>query len=452
MPRPAFLALLVLLAPLPTRAADMLTVLEQARLHDPVYLAAEARYRASATLTYQAGALMLPEITATGSRQRHEDEQVTDPGGPTETRTTADYDSDSYVLELRQALFDAAAWAGWQQAKATVRQAEANWQTAQRSLLLRVAETYFGLLRAQDNLGLARAERKAIERQLELANARLEVGLAAITEVHEARARYELSRARVITEENALEDARDQLATLTGTRFTVNGATARDALRPLQEQIIKLDIQPPELQAWLDLAAKQNWGLLAAQAAVDVAREEVKRQRAGHLPTLDIVGARTRSESDSSLTTPGTGIETDGNRIGLELKLPLIQGGLTLARTREAVHQLTAAEQDYEKTRRDTVRSVRQAFLGVISGEQQLHALKQSVIAGESALQAKTEGFQAGINTNQDVLDAQRDLFAAKRDYQSARYDHILNLLRLKESAALLGDDDIKQVNQWLEK
>ena len=193
----------------------------------------------------------------------------------------------------------------------------------------------------------------------------------------------------------------------------------------------------------------QNYSLLARHAAADSASEEIKRQRAGHYPTLDLVGTRTRNDDDGSITGPG--IRADSTVVGLQLNVPLFQGGLISSRTQEAAHRYDAAQQEFEATRRATERQARASYLGVAGGAAKVTALSQAVVASESAVEAKTQGFAAGINSNLDVLDAARDLYRAKRDLSSARYDYLLNLLRLKQAAGTLSESDLMQVNGWLQ-
>ncbi|MBI3571310.1 MAG: TolC family protein [Gammaproteobacteria bacterium] len=207
--------------------------------------------------------------------------------------------------------------------------------------------------------------------------------------------------------------------------------------------------EPADINQWVEKSLAQNYALLAKREAADAAREEIRRQRAGHYPTLDLVGTRTRNDADGSVTGPG--IRSDNIVVGLQLNVPLFQGGLVGSRTEEAAHRYDAAQQEFEATRRATERTARAAYLGVAGGAAKVTALAQAVVAGESALNAKTEGFAAGVNTNIDVLDASRDLYRAKRDLSSARHEYLLNLLRLKQAAGTSGENDLAQINGWLQ-
>lgn len=437
---PALVAVLLLM-PVRLPAEDLVAVYNLARANDPKFRAAESTYLAGREKLPQARATLMPTINARAERDRNDTETVTDAFIPGRPSGRFKYSSTDYSLNLSQPVYNGVVFAGLKQAKAEVRRAEAEYAAAGQELILRVAETYFGVLSAQDNVELAQAEKSAIRRQLETADARLKVGLATITDVHDARARYEVAAAEAIGAENQLQDKREALREVTGRAF--------EALTRVGPAMPLLTPEPADIGQWVDKSLTQNYALLARREGVESTREEVKRLQAGHYPTLDIVGTRSRNDADGSTT--GTGIRSDNNVIGLQLNVPIFQGGLVSARTQEAAHRFDAAQQELEAARRATERTARAAYLGVESGAARVTALTQAVVASESALSAKTEGFSAGIGTNLDVLDASRDLYRAKRDLASARYDYLLNLLRLKQAAGTLGETDLAQINGWLQ-
>ncbi len=423
------------------RAEDLVAVYKLARANDPKFRAAEAVYLADREKLPQARAGLLPALNARASRDRNTNETVTDSfifGRPS---SEFKYSSSEYSLNLSQPVYNAAAFSGFSQAKTEVRRAEAEYAAAAQDLVLRVAQAYFDVLLALDNLEFSRAEKISIQRQLEAAEGRLKVGMATITDVNDARARYESAEAQEIEAENNLQDKREALRELTGHPF--------EALMPLGANMPLVTPEPADIDQWVGKSLAQNYSLIAKREAADSAREEIKRQRAGHYPTLDLVGTRTRNDADGSIAGPG--IRTDNAVIGMQLNLPIFQGGLVSSRTEEAAHRYDAAQQELEATRRATERAARVAYLGVKGGAAKIMALTQAVTAGESALAAKTEGFSAGINTNMDVLDASRDLYRAKRDLSSARYDFLLNFLRLKQAAGILSENDLVQINGWLQ-
>jgi outer membrane protein len=382
----------------------------------------------------------MPTLNARVARDRNKNETVTDSFIVGRPSARFEYSSTEYALSLSQPVYNAAVLSGLSQAKAAVRRAEAEYAAAAQDLIQRVAQAYLEMLLAWDNLEFTRAEKTSIRRQSESAEARLKVGLATITDVHDAKARLENAAAQEIEAENGLQDKREALRELTG-RLPESSVRA-GVIIPL------ITPEPVDINRWVETSLAQNYSLLAKRAAADGAREEIRRQRAGHYPTLDLVGTRTRNDADGSVTGPG--IRADNTVVGLQLNVPLFQGGLVGSRTEEAAHRYDAAQQDFEFARRATERAARAAYLGVAGGAAKVTALAQAVVAGESALHAKNEGFAAGIHTNIDVLDANRDLYRAKRDLSSARYDYLLNLLRLKQAAGTLGENDLVEINGWL--
>ena len=363
------------------------------------------------------------------------------PALPPRPAGSAEYDSTEYALNLTQPVFNSASLAEVRRARADVRRAEAERLGAQQDLMLRVVEAYLNVLAAADGLELARAEKAAVARNLETVQGRLQVGLAAKADVHEAKARYELAAVQEVEAENELEDRQEALRELTGQRHR--------SLARLAERIPLASPAPPDVNHWVQAALTRSPVLVARREIVESAREDVKRSHAGHYPSLDVVGSRTRTDADASISGPG--IRADNTVLGLQLTIPLIQGGLVSARTAEAGHRLSATEQELEGARRNVERTVRSAFLGVVSGVARVNALQQAVTASESALQAKSEGFKAGVNTLLDVLDANRELYRAKRDHARARYGYALNWLRLKQNAGTLSEDDVAHVNGWLQ-
>lgn len=429
------------LAPVPSPAENLIDIFNLARQSDPKFRAAESLYLAGKEKLPQARGALMPTINARAARDRNEAETGTDAFIPGRPSGRFEYSSSDYTLSLSQPVYNGVIFSGLKQAKAEVRRAEAEYNAAGQDLILRVAEAYFGVLSAQDSLELAQAEQTAIRRQLETADARLKVGLATITDVHDARARFEIAAAEAIAAENKLRDQHEALREVTG--------RAIDTLAPVGPAMPLLTPEPADAQQWVDKSVAQNYSLLARREAAESLREETKRLRAGHYPTLDLVGRRNRNDADGGVT--GTGLRSDNTVVGLELNVPIFQGGLVSSRTQEAAHRFDAAQQDFEAARRATERAARAAYLGVESGAARVTALTQAVVASESALNAKTESFGAGIGTNLDVLDASRDLFRAKRDLAQARYDYLLNLLRLKQAAGTLSETDLAQINGWLQ-
>ena len=436
-----WMGLLVLLLSWPSaQAEDLLEAYQLALTNDPRHRAAESTYLADRQKLQQARAVLRPTINVTADRSRIDLDTETDTGIVSRPAGDADINRTGFELTLTQPIYDRALFAGLRQARAGVRRADAQFAAARQDLIIRVAEAYFGLLAASDNVGLAGAEKAANAGQLEVAEGRLSVGLATITDVHDARARFQLARAQEIEAINEVRDRRQALREITGR--VIKAIATVDRKAPLVEP------DPPNLNTWVETALTQDPTLIAAVETARIAREGVERQRAQHWPKLDFVGSHSDTDDDESVTGPG--VETERTEIGLQLSVPIYQGGLITSLTKEAAHRYNAAQQDLEAQRRLTERTARAAFLGVTGGVTRIEALRQAVIASESALEAKTEGFEAGINTNLDVLDAQRDLFRAKRDLLDASYTYILNLLRLKRAAGIVSKNDLARINRWL--
>jgi outer membrane protein len=435
------LALTCAAAGMPAHADSLIDIYRLAQQNDPRYLAAQSSYFAALEIVPQARGALFPSVNATADATRNKVETRTDSPAVARPSGSVDFDSTGWSLTLTQPLFNAGLSAGLRQAKAQELRAEFDFAAAKQDLIVRSVDVYFLNLAAQDSLDLATAEKRAIARQLELAQARLEVGLATITDVHDARARFQLAAAQEIEARNILADQREGLRELVG-RYI-------EQLARLSEAMPLVSPDPPNVEPWLEQARQANLALLSRRQAAEIAREDIRLQRAGHFPSLDIVGERTDNNDDSSLSR--TGVRTDSTEIGVQLNIPLYQGGIVSSRTTQAVHQLDVAERDVETELRATERLTRSAYNNVSSSAARIEALHQAVIASESAVEARTEGYQAGINTNIDVLDAQRDLFRAQRDYLRSRYDYVLNFLRLKQAAGNLSENDLIAGSRWLE-
>lgn len=410
-------------------ADDLLQLYQQAQDNDPQIRAARATRQAAAEARPIARAGLLPSVSATGSASyTHQD---------VKSRGSEDFDSESASLNLVQPLYRRDRLKRVDQADAQIAQAEANLQQAEQQLLLRVAGAYFGVLAAKDNLGFAKSEQEAIARQLDQAKRRFEVGLIAITGVHEAQARHDASRANVINARNQLDNANEALREIIGAQ--------PGELQRLEDDL-PLDMPTPaDLDYWTNLALQTNPGIIAARAQLDVARQEVEVQRSGHYPTLDLVGGYTVSRSDSSLAR-----DTDSASIGLELAVPLYTGGGVDAATRQARYNLEAARDTLEQTRRAAARQVRDAYRGIEASISRVEALNAGNVSSASALEATEAGFEVGTRTLVDVLNAQSELYRAQRDYAQARYDYVINLLALKQAAGTASPEDVRQVNSWL--
>ncbi len=319
-------------------------------------------------------------------------------------------------------------------------QSRAELDFALQDLMVRLAERYFGVLRAADDLENARGELEAFGKQLELSKERLEFGLVAITDVDEAQAGYDLARARVIEAENDLRSARDALATITGSSHPVLASLREDM--PIERP------DPASIEAWSAFAADQNLQLRSLRFATNVSEVEIDRAGAGHLPTMDLVMRRGRDSANGGQAGP---LNTDTTVLGVLMSVPLYQGGQVQSRVREAraLHQQAMAR--LERERRAVLRETRDSYYGISTSIARVDALRQAVRSAESAVESITQSYELNLRTSFEVLLGQRDLFRARRDLVGARYDYILGILRLKRAAGTLTEPDIGKVNAWLD-
>ncbi len=402
--------------------------------NDPQLKAADATRSAQNETRSQSIAQLLPNLSFSANTDKIKSETTNSAFFPAVAER---YRSHAYQLTLTQPIYRHDRWVALRQANSTVSQAEADYGVAEQALMIRLSESYFNLLAAKDNLDFAQAEKQATARQLEQAKQRFNVGLIAITDVHEAQAQFDLTVAQEITASNQLASAREALLEITG--------QYEQAPLSLQADIPLLNPDPADIDAWVKKATEQNLSLQSAIYASDVANEEINRQRAGHLPTLDLVASR------STAVTGGlTGRDSDVDKISLQLNVPIFAGGGVNSLTRQAAYRAEAAKQNLIQARRSVTRQARDAYLGVIAEVSRVKALKQAVTSNAKAYEATQVGFEVGTRTIVDVLLSQRELFRAKRDYARSRYDYILNTLRLKQAAGSLARTDIEAINKWL--
>jgi outer membrane protein len=436
-----FTRLLLLLAlPLPAAAEDLLQVYRQAQRYDAVYQAARHTVEAGRERLPQGRALLLPNLglSANASRTRSE----FDSRDPALTPSFVRYpESAGYTLTLSQPLFRAQNWLQYRQADYQVKQAEAIFGQAYQDLIIRSAVAYFDVLAAQDTLGLVRAQKEATSEQLAQAKRNFEVGTATITDTHEAQARYDLIGAQEIAALNDLESKRRALELLTGKETR--------ELAPLRADVRVTPPNPPDMQAWVELAEKHAYPVQIAEAAAEVAALEARRSTAAHLPTLDFIA--THGETGASATTESiVGRDTTTTVIRLELALPLFQGGALSSRDRETAALSLRSKEDLENARRNSVLATRQGYLAVINGIAQVAAFEQALVSTQSALDSNKLGYEVGVRINIDVLNAQQQVFSTRRDLALARYNTITNSLRLKAAAGALREEDLEEVNRAL--
>ena len=415
------------------QADDLVSTYLLALDSDPQYQAAVEAHRAALEVIPQSRAALLPNIAITGDVSRNRFD-------PRNSGDTSYSTNQTYSIGLRQALYQRERFLQLEQADNRVVQADAQLVAAQQNLLLRVATRYFLVLGAQDNVAFVEADKEAIARTLDQAQQRFDVGLAAITDTLEAQARYDIAVSDAINAERLLDDTREALRELTGEL-------------PVAPEVLKAEIplmtpEPVDQGAWVTAALEQNPLVLAARAATEVAKQEIQVQNSGHYPSLDMVADYSYRDTEFGGFTP---LERNDSAIGLQLSLPLYEGGLVSSQTRQSRYQYNQAREEQEQQRRATERQTRDNYRGIISGISKVSALKNAVVSNEKAVEAAETGFEVGTRAVVDVLDAQRELLRARRDHARSRYDYLLDTLRLKQAAGILHETDLVQINNWLE-
>jgi outer membrane protein len=365
------------------------------------------------------------------------------------TVSDSDIDNESYGLSLRQSLYAQSNYETLDIARGQVSQSEAIYSLAYQDFLVRVAGGYFNVLTAQDGVVFAEAEERALQRQFEQAEQRFEVGLTAVTDVHEARASYDNARARAIVSKNNLADAKEVLYELTGQYF--------DDINPLQDVLPLVKPLPESPADWVDIAMQYNPSVISARMEVEIADSTVSLRRSGHFPTLDLVGSYNNFTNNNYTLTDdfqnpiaNAEITSEDYQIGLRLNVPIYQGGVVSSRTRQARYLLNAVNEDLDQQQKAVVRATNNAYRAVIAGIEQVGAFGQAMISAESALEATQAGFEVGTRTIVDVLIAQQRYFQAQRDNSVARHAYVVDHLRLKAAAGVLAEEDLQKINDIL--
>ncbi len=415
----------------PAHAANLSDVYRDAQAYDAQYAAARAARAAGREKAEQGRAGLLPQIDLSGNVSRnHVDSSL--PGGD------VDFTGNGASINAVQPLFRKQNWVAFEQAKNQTRIAEMQFELAEQDLILRVAQAYFDVLQSQDNIAFIEAQKAAIAEQLAAAKRNFEVGTATITDTHEAQARYDLAVAQEIAERNTLNIRLRALEKLIG-----KPAGALDALI----EPARLKAEAGGIDEWAERAAKGNLQAEIQRIGKAIADQEVERNRAGHYPTLDAVAGYSVN-NNQNLGTLQADMRTAS--IGLQLNLPIYQGGLTSSRVREAVANQEKARQDLEAAARDAGLSARQAYLNVESGVARVRALEQALVSSRAQLDSTKLGLSVGVRTNLDVLNAEQQVLSARRDLAGARYAWLLAGLALKAAVGTLAPLDLDEVDQYL--
>ncbi|PMR73195.1 TolC family outer membrane protein [Billgrantia endophytica] len=424
--------------------ADLWTIAQDALENDADLASARAGFQVTeAGRDIQRGTL-LPQISAGGnvshsrvysSPGQTQRDPALAPGPIIENDDTIN--SVGLSLEAEQALYDPTRRAQLARAEREIDRDALSLAVSEQQLLFAVADAYFEILRAHDVLGARQAQEIAISRQLEQARERFEVGLIAITDVHEAQASYDLARAQRIAAESAMQVRFEALERLTGHRY--------DSIAALDDEIPIVPPEPVSREDWVRLAMDNSPMVRMAEAGIEVARSTLEVSRAGQRPVVAAFANYGWSDTDRS-----GGTYNSESQVGVRASVPLYTGGSTQAQVRQSGFALEVSQYDFEAQRRDTIQQVRSLFTQINNDVETVEARRQAIVSNQSALEATRSGYEVGTRNIVDVLNAEQNLFNAVADHAEARYDYVLGLLQLQQQTGLLGPESIRAINDWL--
>ena len=420
-------------------AADLIETYHAAQSQDAVFASAQAAQRAGLEKLPQGRSLLLPSVNLSANTS-YNDNNIQYRGSTALRSGTSQFNSYGYGVNLTQPLYRQQTRVAYSEAGLQVIQTDAQFKAAEQDLILRVAQAYFDVLIAQDAVQLAEAQKTAITEQLEQAKRNFEVGTATITDTYEAQARYDLTHSQGIAAQSNLEIKKRALQQI------INVGPGE--LRNLGKEFKLEGPQPDDVEKWVEDAQLHSLQLVVAQAGAELAAKEVTRNRSSDYPTLDLVASYANSSASGG--SQGVGNDSSSKIIGVQLNMPLYQGGAIQSRLREAEANRDRAREDLENTRRNVALQTRQAYLGVVDGMAQVKALQQALKSSESLLDASKLGQEVGVRTNLDVLNAQQQVYSTRRDLYQAEYNYLVSQLRLKAAVGTLAEDDLAKINQAL--
>jgi len=421
-------------------AADLVQVYREALSYDAQYAAARAAAEAGREKQPQALAGLLPTLSASGNTYWNDTSYDVKAAVDTAHYRNR-YNSNAYSVSLTQPLFRWQNWVQYDQSKLLVMQSEATFAQAGQDLIVRVAQAYFDVLVAIENLRAVQANKAAIAQQLAQAKKNFEVGTATITDTYESQSRFDLATAQEIAAESELEVKRYALRVLIG----------RDPgeLNRLRPKALLEPPQPATMEPWVEAAERDNFTVQAQQAAAEAASKAVDINRAGHYPTLDVVANYGSNNGPGQF---GLGeVDTTNRQVGLQLNIPIFQGGAVNSRTREAIARRDAERASLDNTRRSSALNARQAYLGVVNGLAEVRALEAALVSSLSSLESNRLGYEVGVRINIDVLNAENQVYVTRRDLARARFSTLLSQLKLKAAVGALAEADLERINALLE-
>jgi outer membrane protein len=445
---------LLIISGVQVNAVDLSEVYDRSVQNDPQLGAASALYMSQSEIVNQTRAGMLPFVSVGGStadhRRRNPGKDTTldtDPNSPTfgafvpqpGTPPTERFNTHAWQASLTQPVFRLDRWYQFQQSKNIEAQALAQFAADQQDLIVRVTQTYLNILESQDALSASNAERDAVGRQLEQVQQRFDVGLVAITDVLESTAAYDSSTVNVIEAEGAQSISFEPLLRLTGER--VDSVTSLSGEFPVKAP------EPMDEEAWVQIALKQNYSLIAAAEAVKAAERQIQISKSGHAPTVDAQVSYTHSVSGGG---GFFGSKTDDRVLGLQMNIPVYAGGAVRSQVRQSGYQLEQAHENYDLVQRTVVESTRSLFTAINTDVARVRARQRGIESSESALDATQTGYEVGTRNIVDVLLAQQRLYLSQFQYASARYRYIRDTLSLKQIVGSLSPDDIYALNEFI--
>lgn len=414
---------------------DLLAIYRDALANDPVYASARFADQAAREREPQARSALLPNVGASvGYNQIWQDSST--------PNVSNSFSSWGPSLQLTMPIYRPQNRDALSQARLAVQSSEAQLAQARQDLILRVTQAYFDVLAAQDALTAIEASKKATAEQLAQARREFEVGTKTIVDTHEAQALFD----QIVAQE---EVARGNLIVRRNALRVIIGRDTGDSLLPLRDAPQLTPPQPADVEAWARRAEEASYGVAVARAAAEIAQLETTRSRHGHYPTLDLAASVSQSRTSGSLTSDASNSFRD-SRIGVQLNVPIYSGGLIQSRVREALANEERARFDLESARRNAAQGARQAFTGVDFGLAQVRALESAEVSAKSQLDSTRLGYQVGVRINLDVLTATTQLFNTQRDLKKARYDFLVNGLRLKSAVGALDEKDVEAINALL--
>lgn len=417
-------------------AIDLAQSWQLALMHDPVYAAARANYRAMMEKMPQARSALLPQVAASAA------------GGYLDSRANTAFgqvyqnSNGAWALTLSQPIFNWSAWQTYEQSKLVVASAEIQLQIAYQDLVLRVGQAYFDVLAAQDTLAALEAEQRAIGEQLASATRRFEMGKATITDTYESQSRYDLVTANIIGAQNVVQNAKDILARILG--------QPTDQLSVLPYSVALPAPVPNQLQKWSEQAQAANLELIRAQLQTRIAEADVEIAKGGNYPTVSVFASSSSNTLGNMAVQPYYNGRTVDNVVGVMVSVPIYSGGAVTSRVAEKSELQQKSTFDLEAAKRQALQQSQQYFNGVTSGLARIKGLEASEKSSRSSLQANRTGYEVGVRINLDVLNAQQQLYATMRELTLARYNTVIVGLRLRANSGVLSEADLLAINPLL--